>query len=175
MANSIPSEAISVHAASSRLAEYHNLVDRYHEELYRYGYWLSKNRVEAEVLVRQTCLGAWRLRINVKEGASVRRWLFTILNREFLRVIRHYPLKRKEDEPMMTDGCSGNNQEDIERRSLQQAIMQLPLHDRQPLLLLLMGGFTINEITEILDLKLNTVLAGLIRARKKLAGVQKLP
>ncbi|MCW8955469.1 MAG: RNA polymerase subunit sigma, partial [Gammaproteobacteria bacterium] len=51
---------------------------------------------------------------------------------------------------------------------LQKAIGQLDIEFREPLLLQIIGGFSADEISDILLLNKNTVLTRLFRARNKL-------
>jgi RNA polymerase sigma-70 factor (ECF subfamily) len=55
-----------------------------------------------------------------------------------------------------------------ESLALHSALRRLPLMYREPLLLQVLGGFTLEDIAEVLDLPGNTVATRLHRARQKL-------
>ncbi len=63
---------------------------------------------------------------------------------------------------------SSNNEDDLQRHQLQNAILQLEEDYREPILLQVIGGFSTNEISDILQLNDNTVSTRLYRARKQL-------
>ena len=55
--------------------------------------------------------------------------------------------------------------------ALRRALADLDLEYREPLMLQVIGGFSCQEIGEMLDLKTNTVLTRLFRARQALRRV----
>ena len=72
-------------ADAERQMRYENLVKAYSSWLYRYGYWLAGDKATAEDLVQETFLRAWRFFDSLKEEASAKSWLTTILRRENAR------------------------------------------------------------------------------------------
>lgn len=60
--------------------------------LYRYAWWLCRDRALADDLVQETLLRAWRSLDSLREEDAARQWLITILRREYLR-----ELSRRKD------------------------------------------------------------------------------
>ena len=137
-------------------------------DLYRYAYWLCHNRSVAEDLVQETYMRAWRSFTHLQNEKSAKAWLITILRREHARLYEKYcpEMVNIEDTHLFAEGDTPEQQ--AEQRMLQKAIAQLELEFREPLLLQLIGGFTTNEIAELLEVNQNTVLTRLYRARNKL-------
>jgi RNA polymerase sigma-70 factor (ECF subfamily) len=59
-------------------------------------------------------------------------------------------------------------EQDMENEWLRRHIAELAVEYREPLLLQVIGGFSGEEIAEILDLNKNTVMTRLFRARNQL-------
>lgn len=147
---------------------YISLVNNYQADLYRYAYWLSNNQQQAEDVVQETFLRVWRSLDKLRDVSAVKPWLFTIVRNENARLYRRYrpPLDNIEDYDLAD--ASTEDSSAISRQQLQSMIMSLSMEFREPLLLQIIGGFSVNEIADLLDMKLNTVLSRLFRARSLL-------
>ena len=64
---------------------FESMVHAYSKDLYRYGYWLSRDSAIAEDLVQETFLRAWRAIDSLNDAKAAKSWLFTILRRENAR------------------------------------------------------------------------------------------
>jgi len=64
---------------------FEKIVKAYSTDLFRFSYWLSKDRDIAEDLVQETFARAWRAIDNLNDEKSVKYWLLTILRRENAR------------------------------------------------------------------------------------------
>lgn len=58
------------------------------DALYRSALWLTHNRAEAEDLVQETCLRAFRNFHRFNPGTNCRAWLFTIMRNIYLNRLR---------------------------------------------------------------------------------------
>ena len=58
------------------------------DTLYRSALWLTHNRAEAEDLVQEACLRAFRGFHRFNPGTNCRAWLLTILRNEFLKRLK---------------------------------------------------------------------------------------
>ncbi|REJ82940.1 MAG: DUF1492 domain-containing protein [Bacteroidetes bacterium] len=67
--------------------EFESWVDEYSNLLFRYTLTRVSGRENAEDLVQETFIAAWRNRHNFREEVSIKNWLFTILKS---RIIDHY-------------------------------------------------------------------------------------
>lgn len=150
-----------------RQKRYESLVRAYHRDLYRYAYWLCKDKHIAEDLVQETCLRAWKALDSLLDEKAAKSWLITILRRENARRFERKQFDLVDiDEP----GNSGSTNDDPHHQQqwLQKQIMNLELEYREPLFLQVIAGFSGEEIAQILDLNKNTVMTRLFRARNQL-------
>ncbi|KYN88722.1 RNA polymerase subunit sigma [Vibrio cidicii] len=158
---------VPVNPDMDKQRKYEALVRAYHRDLYRYAYWLCKDQTIAEDLVQETCLRAWKSLDSLLDEKAAKSWLITILRRENAR-----RFERKQFELVDIEDYSGearvNDDAHHQNEWLQAQIMKLDVEYREPLFLQVVGGFSGDEIGEILDLNNNTVMTRLFRARNQL-------
>lgn len=133
-------------------------------DLVRFAHWLAGDPAIAEDIVQEALLRAWRSRDALKDLGAARPWLLTIVRREHARL---YERKRLEMVPLDAQVADTAGPEN-ELVALRQAIRQLPLEYREPLVLQVLGGFSTKEIAHELALSPTAVLTRLFRARNKL-------
>lgn len=146
------------------------LISAVSPELYRYALGLCQNPDQAEDLVQETFLRAWRSQESLRSATAARAWLYTILRNEHARL---YERQRPEvrDPATLPAVPTRGYDTSTEAFVLRRALDQLELEYREPLLLQVIGGFSCKEIGKLLGLKTNTVLTRLFRARKALRDV----
>ncbi|EKO5200431.1 sigma-70 family RNA polymerase sigma factor [Vibrio vulnificus] len=156
-----------VNTEMDRQRKYEALVRAYHRDLYRYAYWLCKEQSIAEDLVQETCLRAWKSLDSLQDEKAAKSWLITILRRENAR-----RFERKQFDLVDIDDYGNDakvtDDEHHQQEWLQAQIMKLDVEYREPLFLQVVGGFSGEEIGDILDLNKNTVMTRLFRARNQL-------
>lgn len=76
-----------VNSDMDKQRKYEALVRAYHRDLFRYAYWLCKDKSIAEDLVQETCLRAWKSLDSLQDEKAAKSWLITILRRETLGVL----------------------------------------------------------------------------------------
>ncbi len=146
--------------------KFEQIFHRHRDDLWRFAYYLGSSRHEAEELLQQTWLRAWEKFHTLKKLQKARSWLFTILYREFLSSRRRSDPEEPQDEMgELPDRKPENPGLQID---LEKAMRELPENFRTPLLMQIAGGFSINEIAEILEIPRGTVLSRIARARKRL-------
>ena len=74
-----------VNSDMDKQRKYEALVRAYHRDLFRYAYWLCKDKSVAEDLVQETCLRAWKSLDSLQDEKAAKSWLITILRRENAR------------------------------------------------------------------------------------------
>lgn len=156
---------------AGKQALYENLVSAYSSWLYRYAYWLSGEKPAAEDLVQETFLRAWRFLDSLKDEASAKSWLTTILRRENAR---KYERKQFQYSDIDMDSISTETLQFDARpevSALRIALKELPAKYREPLVLQVLEGYSLEEIAQMFDLPRNTVATRLHRARQKLRVV----
>jgi len=166
---------VSDNASDARPAgkrqRYEGLVKAYYSDIYRYAYWLCRRRQLAEDLTQETFMRAWRAFDSLQSQDSAKAWLFTILRRENARL---YEKQRpelddiEEHEMALPDAGHLEPDQQMEAMLLHKAIMTLEPEYRDPLALQVIGGFSGEEIGQMLELNNNTVMTRLFRARNKL-------
>lgn len=156
-----------VNSDMDKQRKYEALVRAYHRDLYRYAYWLCKDKSIAEDLVQETCLRAWKSLDSLQDEKAAKSWLITILRRENAR-----RFERKQFDLVDIDDYSNDAKvsDDAHHQTewVHAQIMQLEEDYREPLFLQVVGGFSGDEISSILGLNKNTVMTRLFRARNQL-------
>jgi RNA polymerase sigma-70 factor (ECF subfamily) len=138
-------------------------------DLYRFAFWLARDRQVAEDVVQEALLRAWRSRESLAEAGAAKPWLLTIVRREHARL---YERKRLEtvqvDELVDRDSPELAAAEAQEVLDVRRAIFDLEDDYREPLVLQVLMGHTTEEIARQLGLTQGAVLTRLFRARQKL-------
>jgi RNA polymerase sigma-70 factor (ECF subfamily) len=142
-------------------------------DVFRFAYWLARDRGVAEEVVQETLLRAWRSLESLADDAAARPWLLTIARREHARL---YERRRAEtvsidDLAAAEDPALGVPGEDLEQADLHRAILSLPDEYREPLVLQVLLGYSTDEIGQQLGLTNGAVLTRLCRARQRLRAV----
>lgn len=137
--------------------------------LRRYARALVGDRDLADDLV-QDCLARALDREHLWRGGSIRAWTFTILtnlNRNRLRAMSARPAT----EPLLdeTHGDPGNDP--LTGAAIERALALLPAEQREALLLVALEGFSYQEVAQIQDVPIGTVMSRLFRARTTLKGL----
>lgn len=149
------------------------LINALYKDVFRYAYWLCGNKTMAEDLVQETYLRAWRYFENIKDDKAAKSWLFTIVRRENARQYQKYQPKFVDIDDVSVEDANADLIHQLERHNLQKSIAQLKDEYKEPLMLQVIGGFSIKEIAKILSLNNNTVLTRLFRARNQLKEMTK--
>jgi RNA polymerase sigma-70 factor (ECF subfamily) len=150
--------------------------------LYRMAWGMTRNRQDAEDLVQDTYLKAYRFFDRFKEGTNIRGWLFTILRNTY---INKYRIQKKEPDKVdvsrieefgLYDRLVDRNVEPLEVKSLEKligddvlnALNNLPFIFREVVLLSDVEGLSYKEIASTLHCSMGTVRSRLFRARRML-------
>lgn len=152
---------------ASKQTRFEALVHVLSADLYRYAFWLCRDRGRAEELVQETFLRAWRSLDSLRDEKAAKGWLITILRREHAR---WYERSRPEiDHGLEPDELAGKSEgAPAETLAVRRTIADLGAAYREPLLLQVLGGYTCEEIANLLGLSKGAVMTRLFRARQKL-------
>jgi RNA polymerase sigma-70 factor (ECF subfamily) len=138
-------------------------------DLFRFVYWLSRDRVLTEDVMQETWLRAWRSIDALEDAAAARSWLFTIARRELARMFERKQLPTVAlDAATVSDVDAFMQHDDHEVAEMRRAILTLDLIHREPLMLQVLFGYSTDEIAQYLKISLPAVLTRLHRARHAL-------
>ncbi len=146
------------------------LVNAYAADLYRFGFWLCRNQAQAEDLVQETFMRAWKGLDGLKDSKALKAWLFTILRREHARCYSRPSLDLVSMDEMDYESqhFAAPGSDGAADMEFTQALDALPPDYREPLLLQALGGYSCDEIAGIMQIKTGAVMTRLFRARQKL-------
>jgi RNA polymerase sigma-70 factor (ECF subfamily) len=147
----------------SNQPQFEKLIRAYSAELYRYAYWLCRDRFQAEDLVQETFARAWKSRDDLRDETAARSWLYTILRRERARLFQRKRFDYDENQDL--DEIPDPTANIARECEVRDAVLALPLGYREPLLLQWIGGYSCAEIAAIMSLSVGAVMTRLTRAR----------
>jgi RNA polymerase sigma factor (sigma-70 family) len=150
--------------------------------LQTFAYHLTYNQEDADDLVQETYLKAYRFIEKYEKGTNAKAWLFKILKNAF---INEYRKKSKQPTKVDFEDIVAYHDTDDHRvigysdlreeiflhmmgDEVTSAINSLPIDFRTVILLCDIEGFTYQEISAIIDVPLGTVRSRLFRARNLL-------
>lgn len=142
-------------------------------ELYRMAIRLVMDRSEAEDLVQEVYLQAWKSYERYQAGTNCRAWLYKILfyKLDHHRRRQHTQWKHFEesDETIAAHAVYQSPVEPTLRDAeILHALDRLPLKYREVVLLADVEEFAYKEICELLNIPIGTVMSRLSRGRTKL-------
>jgi len=154
----------------------------YIDGLYSYALVLTRNHAEAEDLVQETYVRAVQAMGRLREESNIKGWLFTILRNLWLnqlRKVRNGPqmieLGTEQGGARDVVGSSMNSHDlyvaKLETEQVRAAIQQLPAKFREIILLREYEDLSYQEIANILDCPVGTVMSRLGRARARLRTI----
>ncbi len=153
------------------------------DALYRTALRMTKNESDAQDLVQEAYVKAYRFWDKFELGSNCRAWLFKIMTNIF---INDYRSKSRSPLSVNVDDVDDNYlygqlatlgpEDDPEKQffakifddDVKQAIEELPDDFRLVVVLSFLEGFSYQEIADIADLQLGTVKSRLHRGRKLL-------
>jgi RNA polymerase sigma-70 factor (ECF subfamily) len=158
-------------AVSTRQQQFEALVRAHSGELYRYAYWLSGESAQAQDLVQETFLRAWRSLDALRETVAAKAWLTTILRREHARQFERKPMPTTDLADLDLTDTGPGPERTGEDAVMRAAIAKLEPKYREPLVLQVLGGFSCEEIAAELGITEAAVMTQVFRARQKLKAM----
>jgi RNA polymerase sigma-70 factor (ECF subfamily) len=156
-------------AGKDRESWFARICEELRPDLFRFAFWLARDRQVAEDVVQESLLRAWRSRDSLETQDSARHWLLTIVRREHARRFERKRVKTVQvDELVNEESPELAVADEREVLDMRRAIMRLPDDYREPLVLQVLIGQTTQEIASQLGLTQGAVLTRLFRARQKL-------
>ena len=159
---------------------------QYAPQLYSAALRMTRNQADAEDLVQDTYLRAYRGFGGFTEGTNLRAWLFRILTNAFINTYRSRQRRPAESDLADVEDlylyrrlgaleavAASRSAEDqlfdmLTDDEVKQALEDLPENFRLPVLLADVEGFSYKEIAEMLEIPIGTVMSRLHRGRKSM-------
>jgi RNA polymerase sigma-70 factor (ECF subfamily) len=155
--------------AALRRQRFDQIVGVFHQDMYRYAAWLSRDKAIAEDVVQEALLRAWKSLDALRDDAAAKPWLLTIVRRENARYFERKRLETVDiDNLTAAQSALLAEEPNDELDDMRQALYELEDGYREPLVLQVLMGYSTNEIGEQMGLKQGAVLTRLHRARAKL-------
>lgn len=142
-------------------------------DLYRTALRLTRSRIDADDLVQETYMQAWKSFGQYEPGTNCRAWLYKILFNKYDHHRRKVITRSKyltEADDLVFELSPGTEPvpETLTDREVIEALNALPEHYRSVVLLADVHEFDYKEVAEILQIPIGTVMSRLSRARTRL-------
>src|SRR3954447_5036087 len=167
-------------------AEFAELAMEHMPSLYSAALRMTRNPADAEDLVQETYLKAYRAFGSFQAGTNLKAWLYRILTNTFINAYRSR--KRRPEQTELDEvedlylyrrlggleaAAAGRSAEEevldhFTETDVKNAIEALPEQFRMAVLLADVEGFSYKEIAEILDVPIGTVMSRIHRGRRAL-------
>ena len=155
------------------------------QQLYAHALRMTRNPSDAEDVLQESFLKAYRAYHTFQEGTNLRAWLYRVVTNTYINKYRK--AQRRPDEVELdevedfflykkirdtTTGASRSAEDEVLEGfvdvEITQAIEALPENFRMPVLLADVEGFSYKEIAEMTGVPIGTVMSRLHRGRKSL-------
>ena len=156
----------------------------YAPQLYSAALRMTRNAADAEDVVQETYLKAYRAYDSFEEGTNLKAWLYRILTNTYINKYRKaqrrptevelgelqdmYLFRRMGEQSGATESAESTALDAFVDQDIIDAIESLPENFRLPVIYADVEGFSYKEIAEILDVPIGTVMSRLHRGRKAL-------
>jgi len=160
-------------------SEFERLALEHIDALYNFAVYLTRNPPEADALVQETYLRAFRFADRFTPGTHLRAWLFQILRNTFLTF---YRVREREsaiaddgvpdwDVPMFHDAPEDSSSVMEAHTDLERALRRLPEEFRTVLLLAEVEGMPLEEVARVMECPVGTVKSRIFRAKERLRAL----
>jgi RNA polymerase sigma-70 factor (ECF subfamily) len=181
----LPDEPAQADTPSENDEFFEREVMQHLDALYRTALRMTRNPQDAEDLIQETMLRAFRFLDRFERGTNLRAWLFKILTNTYINRYRkasseprvdslddseEFALYHHLDTEAASRGGSVEAQvlDRFAESDIKAAIEALPPQYRMTVLLADVEGFSYNDIAEITNVKKGTVMSRLFRGRRLL-------
>ncbi len=153
-------------------------------QLYSAALRMTRNPADAEDIVQETFLKAYRAYDTFTAGTNLKAWLYRILTNTYINKYRKeqrrpsevelgelqdlYLYKRIGEHSGAAQSAEQDMLDEFVDGDIVEALESLPENFRMPVLLADVEGFSYKEIADMLDIPIGTVMSRLHRGRKAL-------
>ncbi|HEY9216638.1 MAG TPA: sigma-70 family RNA polymerase sigma factor [Phenylobacterium sp.] len=138
-----------------------------------YAMSLARSDSEADDLVQETLMKAWRARASFEPGTNLQAWLFTILRNNFFSetLVRRRTTQDVDGRHAAQLAASPDQEWRLRYGEMLGALDRLRPHARDALLLVAASGMSYEEAARISGCPVNTMKSRVKRARSSLANM----
>jgi RNA polymerase sigma-70 factor (ECF subfamily) len=162
-------ERLARRAADGDRAAFDEIVRRHRDRVYAVGLRICGNEADAEDVLQETFLAAWRALGGFGGRAQLSTWLYRIATNRALDLVRgrrpQMPLEAVPEPAFPTDAVEGA----ATRRAVLAALARLTEEFRAAAVLGDVLGLTPTEVAAVLEVPVGTAKSRLFRARSLLA------
>jgi len=166
-------------------ADFQDDIMEFVPQLYSAALSMTRNPHDAEDVLQEALLKAYRGYGTFKAGTNLKAWLYRILTNTFINKYRKQTRRPTEVElgeledlylykrlgSDLGGATRSAEEEALDRfvdKDIKEAVEDLPENFRLPVILADVEGFSYKEIAEIMDVPIGTVMSRLHRGRKAL-------
>lgn len=126
---------------------------------------------QADDLVQEALVKAWKHRNSFEPGSNLKAWLFTILRNAYLSERRKRKYEVSDPDGVMAEQLSvkGEQSGHMDLIDFAKSFGQLPTEQREALILIGAEGFSYEEAAEMCGCAVGTIKSRVNRARVRLA------
>jgi RNA polymerase sigma-70 factor (ECF subfamily) len=148
--------------------------------LYNFAHWLTRDHHEAEDLVQDAYMRALKGFSSFQPGTNFKAWMFRIVRNMFLTSrtkaqITQVPMEDEDGEeidmPAVMETPESMLLSTRTRQQIQAALERLPVNFKEVILLCDVEEMKYQEIADLLEIPLGTVMSRIARGRKLLRGM----
>lgn len=172
---------------NTKIVCFEELYKQHHAPVYRFAYYLTQKREEADEIYQETWLRVVKSFHKIDQVRVIQSWLFTIvanIHRDRLRkkqirkIVSHNHIPDETNSPSIREkkaavppsvGKYESNAVDFQL-AFEKALSELPPRQKQVFVLKEMEGYKIREISSVLKIPQGTVKSLLHRSVKRLRG-----
>lgn len=159
--------------------KYEVLIKQYKNNIYNYALYMLKNKMDADDVTQEVFIKIWK-NIDTFNIKAAKAWIMKVTHNlciDYLRKRRNEEgrevniekeFKNKPDEDNDLTDTEVRLRKNILKERIREEIGYLPENLKSVFVLYELQGFKYSEISETLNLPLNSVKVYLMRARKKL-------
>ena len=172
---------------TAKKATFEEIAFEFMDSLYSTALRMTRNTAEAEDLVQDTYLRAFRFFDKFEPGTNFKAWIFKILTNTFINKYRkkartpqqvqfdkvEFGLENEDEfqEGKDWEGFDESNYEELFDDDIKSALSQLSVEFRMVILLADVEGFSYKEIADIIERPIGTVMSRLFRGRRMLQKI----
>jgi RNA polymerase sigma-70 factor (ECF subfamily) len=141
-------------------------------KLRAYAVMLLRSESEADDLVQDALLRAWRFREGYADGTNLKAWLFRILRNEFLRKVKRKTVVVEDPSGLYAARAMVQPEQEIHLRQkeLLEGMQRLSPNTREAVVLVVGAGFSYAEAADLCGCSVGTMKSRVNRGRELLVA-----